>query len=112
MNLYLIFSCSCNPLKLTVTNPLTAKLECANETILYEPSEEADAFMGHCLMIGSNIKFIPLTEPVEVSEFDKVYVYSHHYPDVATTLDGRIITSTTEQDCIHYTMYSPCPPIR
>ena len=111
MNLFLIPTMSCIPLKLVGEQPTWDRLGVTKETVLYEPSEEAHEFIGHYLMIGSEIQFKSLAEPVEVSEQDKVYVMSHHYPDVDTTLQGRLITLTDKHTCIQCTQYFPCPPI-
>ena len=111
MNLFLVPPMSCNPIKLLMSNQTTLvdRFGVNKETVLYEPSEEAHGFIGHCLMIGSEIQFKSLAEPVEVSEQDKVYVMGHHYPDVCTTLQGRLIRLTDESTCIQCTHYHPCP---
>lgn len=111
MNLFLIPPMSCNPIKLVGEQPTWDRLGVTKETVLYEPSDEVHEFIGHCLMIGSEIQFKSLAEPVEVSEQDKVYVMGHHYPDVDTTLQGRLIRLTDESTCIQCTRYHPCPPI-
>ena len=111
MNLFLIPTMSCIPLKLVSEQPTWDRLGVTKEVVLYEPSEEAHEFIEHCLMIGSEIQFKSLAEPVEISERDKVYVMSHHYPDVDTTLQGRLIRLTDESTCIQCTHYYPCPPI-
>lgn len=103
MNLFLIPPMSCNPIKLVVLQLTWDRLGVTRETVLYEPSEEAHALIGHCLMIGSEIQFKSLAEPIEVTEGDKVYVLSYHYPDVDTTLHGRLITLTDEHSCINCT---------
>lgn len=102
MNLFLIPPMSCNPIKLLVSNQTTLvdRLGVNKETVLYEPSEEAHEFIGHCLMIGSEIQFKSLAEPVEVSEQDKVYVLSNYYPEVLTTLHGRLIMPSLLFNCL------------
>ena len=109
MNLFLISPMSCIPIKLVAEQSTWDRLGVTGETVLFEPSEEADVFVGHCLMVGSPVKFQSLAEPVEVSEQAKVYVMSHHYPDVDTTLQGRLITLANESTCIQCTHYHPCP---
>ncbi|AXY82577.1 hypothetical protein EI543_13490 [Enterococcus faecium] len=61
-------------------------------TILYEPSEEAEVFIGTCLMLGQPIKFIKIEDSVEVPEHTSVYILSVNEPMVVTTLTGRLIT--------------------
>lgn len=61
-------------------------------TVLYEPSEEADEFIGSCLMLGIPINFIKIDTSAEVPEGKRVYIYSSNEPMVATTLTGRLIT--------------------
>lgn len=73
------------------------KRDCLNgkmdgTTILYEPSEEADEFVGTCLMLGIPITFTKIDTSVEVSEFARVYILSTAEPIVVTTLTGRLIT--------------------
>lgn len=102
MNLFLIPPMSCNPIKPLVSNQTTLvdRLGVNKETVLYEPSEEVHEFIGHCLMIGSEIQFKSLAEPVEVSEQDKVYVLSNYYPEVLTTLHGRLIMPSLLFNCL------------
>lgn len=61
-------------------------------TVFYEPSEEADEFIGSCLMLGIPITFTKIDTSVEVPEGKRVYIYSSNEPMVATTLTGRLIT--------------------
>ena len=61
-------------------------------TVFYEPSEEADEFIGSCLMLGIPITFTKIDTSVEVPEGKKVYIYSSKEPMVDTTLTGRLIT--------------------
>ena len=61
-------------------------------TVLYEPSEEADEFIGSCLMLGAPITFIRIGTSIEVPEGVAVYIFSSCEPMVATTLTGRLIT--------------------
>lgn len=63
-----------------------------NDTCLYEPSNEADEFIGTCLMLGVDITFIKIDTSVEVPEGKSVYIYSTNEPMVATTLTGRLVT--------------------
>lgn len=100
MNLFLIPPMSCTPIKLAGEQPTWDRLGVTKETVLYEPSEEAHEFIGHCLMIGSEIQFKSLAEPVEVSEQDKVYVLSNYYPEVLTTLHGRLIMPSLLFNCL------------
>lgn len=61
-------------------------------TVLYEPSEEADEFIGSCLMLGIPINFVKIDTSIEIPEGKRVYIYSSCEPMVATTLTGRLIT--------------------
>lgn len=61
-------------------------------TVLYEPSEEADEFIGSCLMLGVPINFIKIDTSIEIPEGKRVHIYSSCEPMVATTLTGRLIT--------------------
>lgn len=61
-------------------------------TILYEPSEEADEFIGTCLMLGQPIQFIKIEDSVEIPEHNCVYILSENEPQVVTTLTGRLVT--------------------
>lgn len=83
-------STSCYRSKVTKQDCLNGKLD--GTTILYEPSEEADEFIGTCLMLGIPITFIKIDTSVEVSEFASVYILSTAEPMVVTTLTGRLIT--------------------
>ena len=83
-------STSCYLSIVTKQDFLNGKLNGA--TILYEPSEEADEFIGTCLMLGIPITFTKIDTSVEISEFARVYIFSTCEPMVATTLTGRLIT--------------------
>lgn len=83
-------STSCYRSKATKQDCLNGKLD--GITILYEPSEEADEFIGTCLMLGIPITFIKIDTSVEISEFARVYILSSAEPMVVTTLTGRLIT--------------------
>lgn len=83
-------STSCYLSKLTKQDCLNGKVDGA--TILYEPSEEADEFIGSCLMLGIPITFTKIDTSVEISEFARVYILSTAEPMVVTTLTGRLIT--------------------
>lgn len=110
MNLFLIPPMSCNPLKLVGEQRTWDRLGVTKETVLFEPCEEAHEFIGHCLMIGSEIKFVSIEdESLVISEQDKVYVMAHHYPGVTTILPGRLVSITDESTCIQCTHYHPCP---
>ena len=61
-------------------------------TVLYEPSEEADEFIGSCLMLGVPINFIKIDTSIVIPEGKRVYIYSSGEPMVVTTLTGRLIT--------------------
>lgn len=61
-------------------------------TVFYEPCEEADEFIGSCLMLGIPINFTKIDTSIEVPEGKRVYIYSSCEPMVATTLTGRLIT--------------------
>lgn len=61
-------------------------------TILYEPSEEAEVFLGTCLILGQSIQFIRIADSMEIPEHTCVYILSDNEPMVATTLTGRLIT--------------------
>ena len=92
MNFYSLvaLSTSCYRSKVTKQDCLNGKLD--GTTILYEPSEEADEFIGTCLMLGIPITFTKIDTSVEISEFARVYIFSTCEPMVATTLTGRLIT--------------------
>lgn len=83
-------STSCYRSKVTKQDCLNGKLD--GTTILYEPSEEADEFIGTCLMLGIPITFIKIDTSIEISEFARVYILSTAEPMVVTTLTGRLIT--------------------
>ena len=83
-------STSCYRSRVTKQDCLNGKLD--GTTILYEPSEEADEFIGTCLMLGIPITFTKIDTSVEVSEFARVYILSTAEPMVVTTLTGRLIT--------------------
>lgn len=83
-------STSCYRSKATKQDCLNGKLD--GTTILYEPSEEADEFIGTCLMLGVPITFTKIDTSVEISEFARVYILSTAEPMVVTTLTGRLIT--------------------
>lgn len=83
-------STSCYPSKVTKQDFLSGIMDGA--TVLYEPSEEADEFIGTCLLLGIPITFIKIDTSVEISEFARVYIFSTCEPMVATTLTGRLIT--------------------
>lgn len=61
-------------------------------TVFYEPSEEADEFIGSCLMLGIPITFTKIDTSVEVPVGKRVYIYSSNEPMVDTTLTGKLIT--------------------
>lgn len=61
-------------------------------TVLYEPSEEADEFIGSCLMLGVPINFVRIDTSIEIPEGKRLYIFSSCEPMVATTLTGRLIT--------------------
>lgn len=83
-------STSCYRSRVTKQDFLDGKLNGA--TILYEPSEESDEFIGTCIMLGVPITFTKIDASVEVSEFARVYILSTAEPMVVTTLTGRLIT--------------------
>lgn len=83
-------STSCYRSKVTKQDCLNGKLD--GTTILYEPSEEADEFIGTCLMLGIPITFTKIDISVEISEFARVYILSTTEPMVVTTHTGRLIT--------------------
>lgn len=83
-------STSCYPSSVTKKDCLNGKLD--GTTILYEPGEEADEFIGTCLMLGIPITFTKIDTSVEISEFARVYILSTAEPMVVTTLTGRLIT--------------------
>ena len=92
MHLYCLISyaTTCYLSPYTMDNILAGKGSVA--TILYEPSEEAEVFLGTCLMLGQPIKFIKIVDSVEIPEHTCVYILSDNEPMVATTLTGRLIT--------------------
>ena len=61
-------------------------------TMYYEQCEEADEFIGTCLMLGAPITFIKIDTSIEVPEDVAVYIFSSSEPTVVTTLTGRLIT--------------------
>lgn len=67
-------------------------------TVLYEPGEEADEFIGTCLMLGIPVTFIKIDTSVEVPEGKGVYILSTYEPMVTTTLTGRLITLYLSSD--------------
>ncbi len=92
MHFYSLIALSTSCYRTTVTKQdcLSGKLD--GTTILYEPSEEADEFIGTCLLLGIPITFIKIDTSVEISEFARVYIFSTCEPIVVTTLTGRLIT--------------------
>lgn len=92
MHLYCLisFATICYLSPYTLDNILAGKGRVT--TILYEPSEEADVFIGTCLMLGQPIKFIKIEDSVEIPEHTSVYILSTIEPMVVTTLTGRLIT--------------------
>lgn len=92
MHLYCLisFATTCYLSPYTLDNILAGKGRVT--TILYEPSEEADVFIGTCLMLGQPIQFTKIVDSVEIPEHVSVYILSENEPMVATTLTGRLIT--------------------
>lgn len=92
MHLYCLisFATTCYLSPYTLDNILVGKEGVT--TILYEPSEEADVFIGTCLMLGQPIQFIKIVDSVEIPEHTSVYILSDNEPIVVTTLTGRLIT--------------------
>lgn len=92
MHLYCLisFATTCYLSPYTLDNILAGKGRVT--TILYEPSEEADVFIGTCLMLGQPIQFIKIVDSVEIPEHAGVYILSGNEPMVVTTLTGRLIT--------------------
>lgn len=92
MRLYCLisFATTCYLSPYTLDNILAGKGRVT--TILYEPSEEADVFIGTCLMLGQPIQFIKIVDSVEIPEHTSVYILSENEPMVVTTLTGRLIT--------------------
>lgn len=92
MHLYCLISyaTTCYLSPYTMDNILAGKGSVA--TILYEPSEEAEVFLGTCLMLGQPIQFIKIVDSVEIPEHTCVYILSTTEPMVVTTLTGRLIT--------------------
>lgn len=84
------FATTCYLSPYTLDNILAGKGRVT--TILYEPSEEADVFIGTCLMLGQPIKFIKIEDSVEIPEHTSVYILATTEPMVVTTLTGRLIT--------------------
>lgn len=84
------FATTCYLSPYTLDNILAGKGRVT--TILYEPSEEADVFIGTCLLLGQPIKFIKIVDSVEIPEHTSVYILSENEPMVVTTLTGRLIT--------------------
>ncbi len=92
MHLYCLisFATTCYLSPYTLDNILAGKGRVT--TILYEPSEEAEVFIGTCLVLGQPIKFIKIEDSVEIPEHTSVYILSTNEPMVVTTLTGRLIT--------------------
>lgn len=92
MHLYCLisFATTCYLSPYTLDNIMAGKGRVT--TILYEPSEEAEVFLGTCLMLGQPIKFVKIEDSVEIPEHTSVYILSSTEPMVATTLTGRLIT--------------------
>lgn len=92
MHLYCLisFATTCYLSPYTLDNILAGKGRVT--TILYEPSEEAEVFLGTCLILGQPIKFIKIEDSVEIPEHTSVYILSTTEPMVVTTLTGRLIT--------------------
>ena len=92
MHLYCLisFATTCYLSPYTLDNILAGKGRVT--TILYEPSEEAEVFLGTCLMLGQPIKFVKIEDSVEIPEHTSVYILSTTEPMVTTTLTGRLIT--------------------
>lgn len=92
MHLYCLisFATTCYLSPYTLDNILAGKGRVT--TILYEPSEEAEVFIGTCLMLGQPIKFVKIEDSVEIPEHTSVYILSTTEPMVVTTLTGRLIT--------------------
>ena len=84
------FATTCYLSPYTLDNILVGKSRVT--TILYEPSEEAEVFIGTCLMLGQPIQFIKIADSVEIPEHTSVYILSENEPMVVTTLTGRLIT--------------------
>lgn len=92
MHLYCLtsFATTCYLSPYTLDNILAGKGRVT--TILYEPSEEADVFLGTCLLLGQPIQFIKIVDSMEIPEHISVYILSENEPMVVTTLTGRLIT--------------------
>lgn len=92
MHLYCLisFATTCYLSPYTLDNILAGKGRVT--TILYEPSEEADMFVGTCLMLGQPIRFIKIVDSMEIPEHTSVYILSENEPMIVTTLTGRLIT--------------------
>lgn len=92
MHLYCLisFATTCYLSPYTLDNILAGKGRVT--TILYEPSEEAEVFIGTCLMLGQPIKFIKIEDSMEIPEHTSVYILSENEPMIVTTLTGRLIT--------------------
>lgn len=92
MHLYCLisFATTCYLSPYTLDNILAGKGRVT--TILYEPSEEAEVFLGTCLMLGQPNQFIKIDDSIEIPEHASVYILSTAEPMVVTTLTGRLIT--------------------
>lgn len=92
MHLYCLisFATTCYLSPYTLDNILAGKGRVT--TILYEPSEETDVFVGSCLILGQPIQFIKIVDSMEIPEHTCVYILSENEPMVVTTLTGRLIT--------------------
>lgn len=92
MHLYclLSFATTCYLSPYTLDNILAGKGSVT--TILYEPSEEAEEFIGSCIMLGIPITLTKINTSIVVPEGKLVYIFSSQEPMVVTTLTGRLIT--------------------
>lgn len=98
MHFYTLAAYSSNVRRPGLTKEAFFKGKLDGVTVFYEPSEEADEFIGSCLMLGIPINFIKIDTSVEVPEDKRVYIYSSNEPMVATTLTGRLITLFISSD--------------
>lgn len=89
MNLYLIQKYSDNPIKIINADPSKwTNLGQTEETIFFEPGEEADVLRGTCIMTGAPVLFLEIANrQFDLAHGERCYVLSHNEPRVARLHD-------------------------
>lgn len=81
MNLYLIQRYSESTLMITADPSTWHQLD--NETIFFEPSEEAEVLRGTCIILGNSVRFLGIVNRQFDMEFgERAYVLAYHEPIV------------------------------